>query len=230
MKTIIALIVSLFLASPAYASGWSFGIDGGLDLAPQPIAQNVMLWGNYGPGPEEASTPVSGMGFYASGSVFHSITPHLSFGLDADWYSLPVKMEGSGNFTNPSFSMFSTGTSQTVGIFPSIRYETSRWHAISAYGGFGIGYILNYMNTSPGWNWGCDPKVGCAGWGWGNGFGVKVSGGINVWITQSLALNLESGFIDNPTIITNTVAGQMSPAQSANLSIVYMAVGIHVGS
>ena len=227
MKTLLALFSSLLLVAPAYAGSWDFGLDGGINFAPQPLSQNVVLWGNLGPGPNGASTVNSGMGLYASGFVFHSLTSHLSAGLEADWYSLPVKMEGSPNFTNPSFAMFSAGTSQTVGIFPSVRYETSRWQDISIYGGFGIGYLLNYMNTSAGWNWNCSPKVGCAGWGWGNGFGLKISGGINVWITPSSAFNLETGFIDNPTIITNTVAGAMSPAQSANLSIIYLAAGFH---
>ena len=227
MKKFLIIVLILILSSPVYASGWSFGLDGGIDIAPQPIAQNVTLWGNLGPGSGGTSTPVSGTGIFASGSIFHSLSDHLSAGLETDWYSLPIKMEGSPNFTSPSFAMFSAGTAQTIGFFPSLRYETGRWHHISIYGGFGAGYLLNYMNTSSGWNWGCDPRVGCAGWGWGNGFGLKISGGIDIWITPSAAFNLETGFIDNPTVITNTVAGAISPSQSANLSIVYMAAGFH---
>ena len=192
---------------------------------PAPInAYDTHLLGN-------PPTPVTSQpGLFGSLSYLHSFTSHILAGLDVDYNSGNIEMSTGNNVYTSGNVLFNAGQSITVSIFPMVRFQTIPEDGFQFYGSLGIGANLNYADTSAGWNWNCSPVAHCAGMGFQNSFGMRVAIGVDYWVSEHIGIDLETGYLYDPTTLTNTVTAlSQSTGTSANLSTIFILGGLHFG-
>ena len=228
MKTIIALVISLFIVSPAYASGWSFGLDGGLAVPTQNYFPTNTGDGNTHSLPYFQALEAS-EGAIISAYVTHSIwKPWINAGL-------------LGLYDT-------TGASSTSPVTPN-QYGTGTGGAKTNLGMTDTWAVMPYVRISP-WsfgNWTPFLGVGC-GWSWNgwsnpstlklpNGdFGARITGalitrmelGTDYSFSRLFGAEAMIGFQENdPLASVDLPSGTGGMDQEFQMSLFFVEIGIH---
>lgn len=155
MKTIIALIVSLFLASPVYASGWSFGLDGGLAVPTQNYFPTNTGDGNTHSLPYFQALEAS-EGWMVSAYALHTFwKPWLHLGMLATYDTTGTSSTGPVT-PNQYPGSPSTGTKtnlgmvNTIALMPYLRISPWTFGNWTPFLGLGLGWSWNQWNVQSG--------------------------------------------------------------------------------
>ena len=235
MKTIIALILSLFLASPVYASGWSFGLDGGLAVPTQNYFPT-----NTGDGGND-SLPYFGALESSEGPIVSAYATHT---IGKDWISLGIlgswdntgafaispvtpgvyngtiqkrgyQYEGSGVKTN-------LGTIESWQIMPYLRFSPWTFGSITPFLGIGFGLSWNQWNNQ--WNKG----IGSYSASISNGLATRAELGLDFHYSALLSVESMIGIDQNdPLGSVNLPFGNGGMDQEFNMTFFFCEIGIH---
>ena len=236
MKTIFALIVSLFLVSPVYAGDWSFGVDGGLAVPTQNYFPTNTGDGGTGSLPYFQALEAS-EGPMVSLYVQHTVgKPWIHLGLLGswdetgtsavspvtpgiiDWNMSPpargISYEGSGVKTN-------LGMVTTWEIMPYLRLDPWSFGIVHPFIGFGIGLSWNQWNTQ------FNRGIGSFGASIDNGLPIRIELGADVDITSSTAIESLIGFQQQDPLgsvnLPNNAGGM---DQQFNMSLFFVEMGL----
>lgn len=165
---------------------------------------------------------ISGAGMYGSLSAMYGMSSHAMLGIDVDYNTLPIYL----NVPKLSFAR-----SSTISVFPMLEVRGSKYHNFSFYGTLGLGANFNTFSTGTSLGQACGVIGTACQLSPSYSFAVRIAVGMDYFVTQNTALNLEIGYLVNQytnTSVLQTVSSAPETVnETVNLSTLFFLLGIH---
>ncbi len=143
----------------------------------------------------------------------------------SDYYSLEFGVGSSGlnvKATPSGGSEFDFGEINQMPILLTLRRHFRTNGMASPYIGIGVGHYFNEFELS---NIGRQQLGAATAASFENGYGIHVAGGLEYFISNNVALNLDAKYVWNRTDLNVTIPGQQEVKYDIDLEKLFLGIG-----
>lgn len=200
-----AVLLCLGLASTVDAQDIKGKWGGGLRAGAAFLTQDI--------NDEDPTTTVEGdTGLAVNAQVFYGVTSNIAAGLMLDWNRNDSTLNMSGLEVD-------FGTLNAISLMPYVEFR-GNFQRLAPYGSVGVGVNINSFSEEDAVQavgFDVDPE---------NTFALRVAGGADYFLTQSLALNAEVGWKWNDGDVDITVPGVGTGTVDFSASVISVVAGV----